>query len=49
VAVNFADERVADVVSTDGWKLEISTDRGREGRPWTGSLEASEAVILSRA
>lgn len=49
VAVNFADERVADVVSADGWKLEITTDRDREGRPWNGSLEASEAVILSPA
>ena len=49
VAVNFANERVADVVSADGWKLEITTDRDREGRRWNGSLEASEAVILSPA
>ena len=39
-------EPVASVLGADGWKVEITTDREREGQPWDGSLEPSEAVIL---
>ena len=39
-------EPVASVLSADGWKVEITTDRERDGQPWDGSLARSEAVIL---
>ena len=49
VAVNFGDRRVPDVAAADGWHVEITTEPGREGRPWDGSLEPDEAVILAPA
>ena len=49
VAVNFGDRRVPDVAAADGWNIEITTERGRDGRPWDGSLEPDEAVILTPA
>ena len=36
VAVNFGDRRVPDVAAADGWNVEITTERGRDGRPWDG-------------
>ena len=49
VAVNFGDRRVQDVAAADGWNVEITTGRGRDGRPWDGSLEPDEAIILTPA
>ena len=49
VAVNFADRRAAGVSFVDGWNVEITTARGRDGRPWDGSLEPDEAIILTPA
>ncbi len=49
VAVNFGDRRARDVSSVDGWHVEITTERGREGRQWDGALEPDEAVILAPA
>ena len=46
IALNFGDRRVPDVAAADGWRIEITTARGRDGRPWDGSLEPNEAVIL---
>ena len=47
VAVNFGDGRASAVSPVDGWKVEITTERGREGRLWDGALEPDEAVILA--
>ena len=49
IAVNFGDRAVLDASAVDGWELELTTDHRREGRPWDGSLEPDEAVILTRA
>jgi alpha-glucosidase len=47
VAVNFGDEPVPEVAPTLGWLIELTTDCGRAGHAWDGSLGPSEAVILS--
>jgi hypothetical protein len=49
VAVNFGDRRALDVSAVDGWSVEITTGRGRDGRPWDGSLDPDEALILTPA
>ncbi len=49
VAVNFGDRRLRDVAAADGWNVEITTGRGQDGRPWDGSLEPDEAIILTPA
>ncbi len=46
VAVNFGGEQVRAVTAVEGWKVELTTDDDRAGRPWDGSLAPSEAVVL---
>jgi len=49
VAVNFTDERVERVGVHAGWSVEVATRRSREGQPWDGGLDPSEALVLRPA
>jgi alpha-glucosidase len=48
-AVNFTDRDVRSVATVEGWEVELTTARDREGRHWDGTLAPSEAVVLAPA
>jgi alpha-glucosidase len=48
IAVNFTDAPAGEIAPGDGWRIEVATERKREGAPWNERLEPYEAVVLTR-